>query len=156
MQLTDDQKQSIQLWAQKGHGLSEIQKLLREEYSLALTYMDVRLLVLDLGIELKDLTATRSMRPIELNKAEIPGAPDAMPAGEPAPGSLAVELDRVMKPGALVSGTVRFSDGVSASWSLDQMGRLGLNMPQKDYRPTPEDLQAFQQELSRLIQSRGM
>jgi hypothetical protein len=66
-----------------------------------------------------------------------------------------VELDRVVKAGALVSGTVTFSDGVKASWSLDQFGRLGLSSGKPNYRPSEEDLQSFQEELTRLIQNRG-
>lgn len=161
MQLNDEQKQKVKRWVTEGCGLSEIQKRLRDEYSLALTYMDVRFLVIDLGIELKEAVKPTATKNMDLSKAEgVQAAPlgeseelteDASPAG-----GVSVEIDRVMKPGALASGTVRFSDGVSAAWSLDQMGRLGLNMTRPDYRPSPEDIKAFQQELTRLIQSRGM
>ena len=40
-------------WAEEGAGLSDIQKRLRGELDLNVTYMDTRLLVLDLGIEIK-------------------------------------------------------------------------------------------------------
>ena len=159
MELNDEQKQKVKQWVKEGYGLSEIQKRLRDEYSLTLTFMDVRFLVLDLGVALKEKAPpTQSL---DLSKAKGAKATPLDEAGDladetPAAGGVSVEIDRVMKPGALVSGTVRFSDGVSAAWSLDQLGRLGLNMSRQDYRPSPEDLQAFQQELTRLIQSRGM
>ncbi len=161
MQLTDDQITKVKQWVAEGCGLSEIQKRLREECNLTLTYMDVRFLILDFGIELQDKTPTQPAK--DMNLSKTPGT-EAAPmdeakdlGGEPPPaGGVSVEIDRVLKPGALVSGTVRFSDGVSAAWSLDQLGRLGLNVNRKGYKPSEEDIQAFQQELTRLIQSRGM
>jgi hypothetical protein len=66
-----------------------------------------------------------------------------------------IELDRVMKPGSLVSGTVRFSDGVQASWALDQFGRLSLDAGRPDYRPSPDDIRSFQTELKRTLERRG-
>jgi hypothetical protein len=161
MQLTDEQQQKIRQWAKEGCGLSEIQKRLRAECNLALTFMDVRLLILDLGLELKDQAKPKTAPKTDLGKAKAapkaPGDDSTEPDNEaPAGAGVSVEIDRVMKAGALVSGTVRFSDGVSAAWSLDQFGRLGLNTTRKGYRPSAEDLQDFQQELARLLQSRGM
>jgi len=71
-------------------------------------------------------------------------------------GGVAVTLDRIVKPGSVVSGTVRFSDGVNASWMLDQVGRLAIDAGKPNYRPNPEDVQAFQMELRNLLQSRGI
>ncbi len=175
MQLTDEQKAKVRQWVAEGCGLSEIQKRLRDECGLTLTFMDVRFLVLDLGIALKEKEPPKPLRDLKLEKPpaketalpdedaalpeeEEPLEGEALAPGEgPPPGTkVTVEIDRVLKPGALVSGSVRFSDGTSASWALDQFGRLGLNVGQKGYRPSPADLQAFQQELTRLIQSRGM
>ncbi len=161
MQLTDDQITKVKQWVAEGCGLSEIQKRLREEYNLALTFMDVRFLILDLGIELKDKTPAKPAKDMNLSKTpgtetELPDESEELAGAPPPAGGVTVEIDRVLKPGALVSGTVRFSDGVTAAWSLDQMGRLGLNVNRKDYKPSPEDIQAFQQELTRLIKSRGM
>lgn len=161
MPLSDEQKQKVKQWVTEGCGLSEIQKRIRDEYSLALTFMDVRFLVIDLGIDLKDKPKSKPTQDIALGKATDAEASPLSESKEstgvaPTGGGVSVEIDRVMKHGALVSGTVRFSDGVSAAWSLDQLGRLGLNMTRQGYRPSPEDLQAFQQELTRLIQSRGM
>jgi hypothetical protein len=55
----------------------------------------------------------------------------------------------------VVSGTVVFSDGVKSNWGLDQYGRLALDSGNRQYRPSPEDLQAFQETLSRELQKRG-
>ena len=64
-------------------------------------------------------------------------------------------LDRIVRPGAMVSGTVVFSDGVKANWSLDQMGRLALGADRKDYRPSAEDIQAFQQAITAQLRKAG-
>ena len=61
-----------------------------------------------------------------------------------------------MKPGAIVSGTVKFSDGVNSNWSVDQLGRLALNPSQEGYQPSAEDLQIFQKELQSALQKHGM
>ena len=78
---------------------------------------------------------------------------EALPAG----GGVKVEIDKVtLIPGALASGSVAFSDGVSAKWIIDQMGRPGFTEVSKPgYRPSPEDGQAFMQELSMQLQRRG-
>ena len=94
---------------------------------------------------------------------EIPGtedypAADAAALPEPAPegtSTLTLELDRIMRPGAMVSGNVTFSDGVTGKWALDQQGRLMLDTSVKGYKPTPPDIQAFQRELQTQLQRQG-
>jgi hypothetical protein len=66
-----------------------------------------------------------------------------------------VEVDRLMKPGALVSGSVTFSDGVKAQWSLDQAGRLGLAGVKPGYRPSQTDVQEFQLALQKELAKQG-
>ena len=55
--------------------------------------------------------------------------------------------NQLAQAGALVSGSVTFSDGKSAVWHLDQFGRLALAPKQHGYKPSPADVQAFQREL---------
>ena len=78
--------------------------------------------------------------------------PPSLPAGA---GTFSLEVDRIMRPGTMVSGAVTFSDGVSGKWALDQQGRLMLETPQKGYQPSPVDLQAFQRELQVQLQRQG-
>lgn len=83
---------------------------------------------------------------------------DDFPAEEPAPAgpsSVKVEVDRVMRPGTVVSGSVTFSDGKTGKWALDQYGRLMFEGSTPGYRPGPADLQAFQRELSAVLQRQG-
>ena len=90
-----------------------------------------------------------------------PPAPSAAPAPAPLPpvapekaAGVAVTVDQLTRPGAIVSGKVTFSDGNIADWYLDQMGRLGLAPQKQGYRPPAADVQQFQAaletELSRL------
>jgi hypothetical protein len=156
MELSDTQKASITNWIQEGRSLAEVQRLIREEFELPLTYMDVRFLVDDLDITMAEPEAEE--------KAADP-QPDAATAEASEPeivddggtGSVSVDVDAVMRPGALVSGSVRFSDGVSLGWQLSASGQLGL-IPGDDpeYRPSPEDVQAFQTQLEQVLRQKGL
>lgn len=156
MQFNDNQKEAVRKWVAEGCGLTEIQKRLNAEFKLSVTFLDVRFLVLDLGLVIKE-HAKNTSGGLDLAKAG-PSQPDAEDAERPPAGSggVAVTLDRIVKPGSVVSGTVQFSDGVNASWMLDQLGRLALDAGKPNYRPSPEDVQAFQVELRNLLQSRGI
>jgi hypothetical protein len=79
---------------------------------------------------------------------------DLPPAGA---GNVSVSVDKVtLIPGALASGTVTFSDGVTGKWIVDQYGRPGFTeVSQPGYRPKPDDAQAYMQELSRALQQQG-
>jgi hypothetical protein len=81
------------------------------------------------------------------------GLEDLPPAGS----NVSVSVDKVtLIPGAVASGTVTFSDGVTGKWIIDQYGRPGFTeVSQPGYRPSPQDGQAFMQELSRSLQQRG-
>ena len=76
------------------------------------------------------------------------------PAGA---GGVTVSVDKVtLLPGAIASGSVTFSDGVTGKWIVDQQGRPGFTeVSQPGYRPKPADAQAFMQELSMALQRRG-
>ncbi len=161
MDLTDEQKQKVTEWVSQGLNLSDIQKKLDEEFSVSLTYLDIRFLIDDLNLEIPenepkpsandDLQGDGEAKPQE-PKTDDSGFADLEPAGREG---VAVELDRITKPGAVVSGKVTFSDGKSSNWALDQAGRLMLEGAEQGYKPSQEDLQAFQQELSRQLQQQG-
>jgi len=158
MELTDEQKQRVREWVGEGSGLSELQQRLDAELGVKLTYMDVRFLIIDLGLQLKEEQESDSSSlsgdvPVAPSPEEPPEASDFAGA---AVGGVTVELDRIVKPGSVVSGTATFSDGVTASWWLDQLGRLGLDAGQPGYQPPPDDLQAFQEELRNVLTKRGL
>ncbi len=161
MDLTDEQKEKIRGWLSQGLNLSQIQQKLTEEYKLALTYLDLRFLIDDLDLEIPE-TQPKPSPHDDLNAPPAPGSrepktdesgfADLEPAGQ---DGVSVEVDRVTKPGAVVSGKVTFSDGKTTSWALDQTGRLMLEGAEAGYKPSQEDLEAFQHELSRQLQKQG-
>lgn len=144
--LTEEQRQQVARWLAEGAKLSEVQDRLAKEFGLRLTYMEVRLLVDDLKLQVKDPEP-------EPDQATAQSAP----AGQPGPGTKGVQVtvDELTKPGAVLSGKVTFSDGQKAEWYLDQMGRLGLATEKPGYRPSAADLQEFQQQLDRELTRYG-
>lgn len=137
---------------QEGRSLAEVQRLLLASFNISMTYMDLRFLVDDLDIAVVESVSEEA----EQNTGATPATVDAELLDDEA-GNVRVEVDAVMRPGALVSGTVRFSDGQTLSWQLSATGQLGLipdeNRP--EYRPLPEDLQEFQIQLNEVLQQKG-
>ncbi len=157
MELNETQKQTVAKWAEEGLGLSEIQKNINSEFGISMTYMDVRFLVLDIGCALKDKETAPKPEAATAGDAGAPPAGAELEQGPGVGGGVTVEMDRVVKAGAVVSGTVVFSDGVKASWAVDNMGRMVLDPGDNEgYRPTEEDVRAFQVELKNEITKRGM
>ncbi len=141
--LSPDQIDSLKQRAAEGATMSDLQRHLKDEYGISITYMDTRFLILDLGIELIE-------EPKEEPKKEV-----EKPAPVPT-GKVTVTMDTLTLPGALVSGKVTFSDGETAIWMLDQTGRPGLDPDTPGYRPAPEDVAEFQIQLRALIQKSGL
>ncbi len=160
MDLSDSQKEAISGWVAEGLKLSDIQRCIKEAFNISLTYMETRFLVDDLDLELKsqpkpvegDISKTADPEPeVAENQDEIDKFADAAPPG----GKVSISLDRINRPGAVASGEVTFSDGKTAKWALDQIGRLVLNSKEDGYQPQEADVEEFQKELSVLLQNRG-
>jgi len=146
MTLTDDQKAAISQWIAGGASLSEIQKRLKEEFQISITYLEARLLADDLKLAFKE-----AERPAE---PKLPEPEPEIPAG--GAGKVSVTIDQITRPGAMISGRATFSDGQTAAWYLDQMGRLGLDPSTPGYRPSQQDVMDFQMELEKLARSQGL
>jgi hypothetical protein len=149
MNLDETQRQRVTAWILEGAKLSEIQSRLAAEFSLRLTYMEVRLLVDDLKLTPKDPEPPKVATPPPAVPLKPADAKTVLPAAEPAPaaGKVAVSMDQLTRPGALASGKVTFSDGQTADWYLDQTGRLGVVPKQPGYKPSAADVQQFQAAL---------
>ena len=174
MSLTPEQSAAVSTWVAAGDNLSTIQKKLREQFSIALTYMDVRFLVDDLNLQLKDPAPKADTSDLSKTqpKSAAPGAgahapPSAVPGEDdladealpPAgPGSVILDVDSVtLIPGAIASGKVTFSDGVTGKWIIDNQGRPGFTeISQPGYRPNPEDAKSFMAQLEAELQRRGL
>lgn len=166
MKLSAEQRQQVADWVAGGANLSEVQRRLESEFSLRMTYMDVRFLIDDLEITLPDKPASQPTKDVSSQSGtgassaesgellEADGSP--VGPGSGSAGSVSVTIDKVTRPGAVASGTVKFSDGTNAKWVLDQMGRLGLDGVSPDYRPSEQDMMAFQRELSEQARKMGL
>ena len=167
--LTEDQKQTVREWAKDGASLQEIQKRLTEEFSISFTYMETRFLAGDLDLEIRSEPKDEpedADDPVDESTPEDPGDLDEPPPlheeqdefDDPAAeGDVpTVTVDQITKPGTIVSGRVVFSGDKGAAWALDQLGRLSLDPDDLDFRPTQEEVIAFQRELQRVAQQQGL
>ena len=155
MDITKSQKVRIADWVKQGETIAFIQRRLREEMELSLTYMDVRFLVDDLNLVYSESEDSCEMNEESAVNVEEIQASDTIEEPELVSG-VKVNVDPVTPPGALVCGTVNFSDGKQLAWQLSAAGQLGL-VPgdDPDYRPNPEDLQEFQSQLQQVLQKHG-
>ena len=115
--LTDEQVSQIRAWAEEGDGLPEIQKKLREDFELRVTYLETRFLLEDLKIELKPEPEPEP-EPKKAEEVSEDGAPDLGEATNdeaPAAGAVKVTVDQVLRPGAIVSGKADFGGGQIAA-----------------------------------------
>ena len=166
MILSDTQKSTVAGWVQDGRSLADVQRLLRDDFNISLTYMDVRFLVDDLDVSMPEPKPDAEPKPESVSSSDSAQGADS-PDGEAidpeivgdddgGASNVSVDVDAIMRPGSLVSGTVRFSDGVSLGWQLSASGQLGL-IPgdDPDYRPDPVDVQSFQTQLEEVLRKKG-
>jgi len=140
--LTPEQKEALHRWAGEGATISDLQRRLKDEFDVSISYMDARFVVLDLGLTLQEKKKEEEKKPEE-------NAPVAT-------GVVTVTMDHLALPGSMVSGKVVFSDGESGIWMLDQTGRPGLDPDTPGYRPSQEDVLEFQTQLRELIRKSGL
>jgi hypothetical protein len=160
-QLSPEQLAHVEQWASEGANLNQVQDRLRSEFAINLTYLDARLLMLEVGVRIKD-------RPKEIVKAPEPAVEESSGISPEvvdddlhgddsmADGSVTLVADHITIPGAIISGKVSFSDGQKASWHMDQTGRLSLAGAPKGYQPPAADIPVFQQQLDMLMQRAGI
>lgn len=165
----DEIKAFISAKVSEGISLSKIQDALLEEKGIRMTYMELRMLASE--IESADWQKLDKQKTPEQPQAPEPQAgegsldeeqenefiPDeGEEAGKTAEGATGkvrgkttVELSKLVKPGTVANGSVKFGSGASADWYLDQMGRLGL--ANATGKPDETDIMEFQQELQKLF-----
>ena len=141
----------VRLWASQGIDLNGIQKHLVAECGVHLTYMEVRFLLLDHGIEIARPQEAPKPAPAPQPQAEQPAAP--APAADPMTGAAPVKptmsLDDIQIPGTILSGKCEFPSGTKVAWQIDQMGQL--NCSQLSGTMTQEEQQAFVFELRQIL-----
>ncbi len=153
--VSNEQLEMVRRWASYGVDLNGIQKNLAAECGVHMTYMDVRFLLLDHGIEIARPQPKPAEAPAAAAQPEKPAQPAEAPAEAPAAASPTaavkptVTLDDLQLPGTLLSGKCSFPSGTNGSWQIDTMGRFGWT--ELNGTPTPVELQAFEFELRQIL-----
>ena len=131
----------------QGESLSDIQKEVNAKFNVRYTYMDIRILASSLDVDWKARNP-QPAAPAEEEKTEEEATEATAPqAGD---GATVVEISKIARPGVALSGTVKFANGSTGDWYLDQTGRLGLDNLVGE-KPGQDDIVAFQQELQRQL-----
>lgn len=159
--LSEEQKEQINVWVADGAQLADVQKHLVEDFGFSVTYMDTRFLALDLDLQF----ISEVEEVVEKEDVAEPAAPldsaDAVPnlnqavLSAPQEGGfqpVTAAVDTVARPGAMVSGTVSFSDGEKGRWMIDEMGRPSIDPDTPGYQPVESDLVDFQNTLRDLLE----
>ena len=182
--LTEEQKADVAKWFAAGASLDEIQKRMKTEFGVHMTYLDVRLMVAELPQPVETEPAApdgpaREGLAHDGPAREVPAPPRRVasssglasdegtsaapkrydldaPDGTPPASDLTVEVDALTIPGTYASGDVTFSDGTKAKWYLDQQGRLGLGNAPEGYRPSQSDAALFQARLVEALRAHGL
>jgi hypothetical protein len=163
MVLTDEQKQAVAAWIEEGAKPADVQARLEKDFEIRMTYMEVRFLIDDLKVMPKDPPPPPQPPAPQEPEAAAPAAADdadvspledsnLIPSGT---GKVAVKVDDITRPGAMVSGRCTFSDGKTSEWYLDQYGRLGMIPSEPGYRPPQADVAEFQAVLEKELVKLG-
>lgn len=153
--LSEEQVELVRSWVSEGAQMADVQKRLMDDFGFNVTYMDTRFLSLDLELE---YIVEEKPEPEPEPETKV----DEVPAAEPAPveaedaqapaTNVSATCDQIARPGAMVSGTVTFTDGMKGLWLIDEMGRPSIDPDQPGYQPTQADLVAFQAKLREMLQ----
>nr|MBR9812218.1 hypothetical protein [bacterium] len=147
--LSSEQVEMVKKWVAEGAQMADLQKRLKDDFGFNVTYMDTRFLSLDLALNFQ-VVEEESEGPNDIENPEAQEEVDLGPLVQDEE-AVTVTLDQVARPGAMVSGTVTFSDGMKALWLIDEMGRPSIDPDQPGYQPSEADLVSFQAELKGLL-----
>ena len=112
--VNEQQLAAIKTWAAGKVDLNGIQKKLQSEFGLHLTYMEVRFLMLDHGIELVTETEKEGTPAASSPDAQQQATQETPPVEQG--GKVRVELDDLQLPGTLLSGKAHFPGGAEGAW----------------------------------------
>ena len=100
MSLTPEQKQTVTGWVAAGDNLSAVQKKLAEQFKISMTYRDVRFLVDDLNLELKNPAP-------KVDTSDVSKTPPPRPAAPPEKKGL---IDKLKEKVGMAPGAVQEDD----------------------------------------------
>ncbi len=138
---TEERNRLIATKLDEGLSLSEVQKLLSNDYAVTMTYLELRLIAADLEVDWKKQDKAV---PVKEKEATPTAEAEAQPKTK-------LSISKLVRPGASMSGDVEFASGAKAEWFVDSMGRLGLNPASGSEKPTEDDLMDFQTELQQKL-----
>jgi hypothetical protein len=127
--------------------LSDIQSMVNEKFNTRMTFMDIRIMASELEVDWQKQEKVEEPEKTEEEK------PAEESDAEKAPAKTTVELNKIVRPGAIASGTVNFASGVYAEWYIDNSGRLGLDKVVGG-KPTEQDIEDFQVEMQKIFAER--
>jgi len=158
----------------KGISLSDIHKMLFDEYKVRMTFMDFRIMVSEIesidwsksDAKAEAVVSPKAVAGDDKNNEEeifdedeeipeediedsVPSDGAASGEGEKIRGATTVEINKIARPGAVLSGSVNFGSGASAEWVLDQLGRIALTNAKG--KPDENDIKEFQTELQKAV-----
>ncbi len=140
----------------EGETLSDIQKMLEDEYGIRMTYMDLRILATELeGVDWSQQPESKTAGKKTAEQEDLLSGGGGDDQAAATASGTKVTVSNVARPGAAMSGSVEFSSGAKAEWFLGNDGRLGLQPEAGSEKPTEEDIQEFQEELQKKIQGGG-
>lgn len=172
MELSQEQKETVKTWVeQKGLTPAEVQKKIAAEFNIHFTYLEIRLLISELDCTLKDREPHTDKQlktaPGPSKDASLPLTGDetdpeespTMPSdgsGDQGSSEVRVTLDKITRPGAAISGSVTFSNGVTTQWQIDAVHHQLAIIPSKGgARPSNEELAQFQVALQQELRRHG-
>ena len=141
---SQEQIAQMREWVKQVHSVSEFQSKLNAAFDSHLTYLETRFLMDDLDLQL-------ASEPEVQDATQDSTSDPATSPSETIDGSVQVSVDPVTRPGMVFNGSVTFPDGQRGSWGLDQLGRISLKPEQHGYRPSQEDVAAFQRSLQQQL-----
>jgi len=122
--------------------LNEIHKELQTEHNVKMTFMELRLMSADLDIDWDSLEPEPEV--VEEDPAEAAAKAQML---EDQASSVQIEVSKISRPDAALSGTVSFPSGLSGEWTLDHYGQLGMDLGDPEARPSEEEMMEFQNTL---------
>ena len=140
-------KEIVRKELNKGTALGEVQRMLQEEHDVNMTYFDLRMMAAELDVDWDKQEDKKTVT----EAASTEGILDEQPQEGGAATGTQVTVDKVTRPDALMSGTVKFKSGASGKWFIDHAQQLGLSPDPGSSKPTQDDVIEFQQELQKAV-----
>ena len=140
-------KEIVRKELNKGTALGEVQRMLQEEHDVNMTYFDLRMMAAELDVDWDKQEDKKTVT----EAASTEGILDEHPPEGGAATGTQVTVDKVTRPDALMSGTVKFKSGASGKWFIDHAQQLGLSPDPGSSKPTQDDVIEFQQELQKAV-----